>query len=331
MATSFSGNFECFASARAAESAYAPPEPIATIPSSGSITSPLPESMNVPLLSRHDQQRLQVAQRAILAPFLGQLHGGLLQVPGKFLQLPLEPLEQRNGVGRGSGKNRQLLVVIQAPRFSRGMLHHVIAHSHLTIGNQHHFVVFAHAQHRSSVHSSVHRCASLAHRHPSLYRDPPSIAFSSAFFLPSPCIESPAELRKLRVEVVEGPVPRFGAQGSMQSVYVRDPDQNLLEISRVCRGRRVSLRGVLRNFAKREHFVTDRRLDLVYPATAVVNGGPARCLPGSRSQRGKCVSSRVPRLRHQCCAINAAATRSRRNRFSLANHQHEARYRSTWN
>jgi catechol 2,3-dioxygenase-like lactoylglutathione lyase family enzyme len=31
-------------------------------------------------------------------------------------------------------------------------------------------------------------------------------------------------------EIVEGPVPRFGARGVGQSIYVRDPDANLVEL-----------------------------------------------------------------------------------------------------
>ena len=33
-----------------------------------------------------------------------------------------------------------------------------------------------------------------------------------------------------RFDVVEGPVPRWGAQGEGQSIYIRDPDQNLVEL-----------------------------------------------------------------------------------------------------
>ena len=40
------------ASALAAASAYGPPDPIATMPSSGSIRSPVPDSRNVAVLSR---------------------------------------------------------------------------------------------------------------------------------------------------------------------------------------------------------------------------------------------------------------------------------------
>jgi catechol 2,3-dioxygenase-like lactoylglutathione lyase family enzyme len=40
-----------------------------------------------------------------------------------------------------------------------------------------------------------------------------------------------AHLRALDVPLVEGPVTRIGARGAIESVYVRDPDGNLLEIS----------------------------------------------------------------------------------------------------
>jgi catechol 2,3-dioxygenase-like lactoylglutathione lyase family enzyme len=38
-------------------------------------------------------------------------------------------------------------------------------------------------------------------------------------------------LNALRVHIEEGPVERTGAVGKLRSVYVRDPDQNLVEIS----------------------------------------------------------------------------------------------------
>ena len=34
------------------------------------------------------------------------------------------------------------------------------------------------------------------------------------------------------VEILEGPVPRAGARGPMTSLYLRDPDRNLIEIAR---------------------------------------------------------------------------------------------------
>lgn len=37
--------------------------------------------------------------------------------------------------------------------------------------------------------------------------------------------------RACQVTVVDGPVQRTGAVGNIRSVYIRDPDQNLIEIS----------------------------------------------------------------------------------------------------
>ena len=38
-------------------------------------------------------------------------------------------------------------------------------------------------------------------------------------------------LNVLKVHIEEGPVERTGAVGKLMSVYIRDPDQNLIEIS----------------------------------------------------------------------------------------------------
>ena len=40
-----------------------------------------------------------------------------------------------------------------------------------------------------------------------------------------------AKLNKLGVSILEGPVPKTGAVSKLRSVYVRDPDLNLVEIS----------------------------------------------------------------------------------------------------
>ena len=39
------------------------------------------------------------------------------------------------------------------------------------------------------------------------------------------------QLRAERIPIEEGPVERTGALGTILSVYIRDPDQNLIEIS----------------------------------------------------------------------------------------------------
>ena len=40
-----------------------------------------------------------------------------------------------------------------------------------------------------------------------------------------------ARLRSFNVQIIEGPVMKTGARGPIRSVYVRDPDLNLVEIS----------------------------------------------------------------------------------------------------
>lgn len=41
-----------------------------------------------------------------------------------------------------------------------------------------------------------------------------------------------AQLQALAVPIVEGPVAKTGALGTMRSIYIRDPDGNLVEIAR---------------------------------------------------------------------------------------------------
>ena len=42
-------------------------------------------------------------------------------------------------------------------------------------------------------------------------------------------------LRQCGVDVLEGPVRRTGAVGPITSVYVRDPDNNLIEVANTCK------------------------------------------------------------------------------------------------
>jgi catechol 2,3-dioxygenase-like lactoylglutathione lyase family enzyme len=43
--------------------------------------------------------------------------------------------------------------------------------------------------------------------------------------------EVAAHVRSCGVTIIEGPVPRTGAKGPIDSLYFRDPDGNLIEVS----------------------------------------------------------------------------------------------------
>src|SRR5713101_2830658 len=70
-----------------------------------------------------DQQGFEMPESAVLAPVLGQLDGGFLQIAGKLLKLAFEAFEKREGVGGGAGKARDDFVVVEAARLASGVLH----------------------------------------------------------------------------------------------------------------------------------------------------------------------------------------------------------------
>ena len=126
-------------SARAAASAYGPPEPIADEPSSGSITSPVPERMNDVLAVGHDEQRLQAAQRSgRVRQSLASSTAARGEVAAVLLQLGLEALEQREGVGGGAGEAGQHAAVVQPAHLARVGLHHRLAERDLAVAAERH-------------------------------------------------------------------------------------------------------------------------------------------------------------------------------------------------
>jgi catechol 2,3-dioxygenase-like lactoylglutathione lyase family enzyme len=67
---------------------------------------------------------------------------------------------------------------------------------------------------------------------PGLVADKPTPGSADLCFITAtPLAEVTTHFEKCDVRVVAGPGPRAGAIGTIQSVYIRDPDHNLIEIS----------------------------------------------------------------------------------------------------
>ncbi len=62
-------------------------------------------------------------------------------------------------------------------------------------------------------------------------KDPRPGAADLCFIAEMPLAEVIAHLKACGIEIEMGPLKRTGAEGSMTSVYIRDPDGNLIEVS----------------------------------------------------------------------------------------------------
>src|SRR4030095_6195227 len=86
----FAVSVVCFARAFAAAMAYAPPDPIAMIPSSGSIRSPLPDRRYVGWAAHAKEQAPDPPQHAVGPPVFDELDDRALQIAAMLFELRLE-------------------------------------------------------------------------------------------------------------------------------------------------------------------------------------------------------------------------------------------------
>lgn len=69
-------------------------------------------------------------------------------------------------------------------------------------------------------------------RESTLIADKPTFGSADVCFVTSvPVSDAIAHLKSCGVNLIAGPVERNGARGPMMSIYFRDPDMNLIEVS----------------------------------------------------------------------------------------------------
>ena len=103
----------------------------------------MPVSTRPTLLVGHQHHRLQPAQIAVGAPVLGELHAGAGELAGILLELGLEPLEQREGVGGGAGETGDDVALAEPAHLARIALDDGLAQADLAVAADHHLAALA--------------------------------------------------------------------------------------------------------------------------------------------------------------------------------------------
>ena len=112
---------------------------------------------------RDEDERLEAPQVLVRAPRLRQIDARARELAGVLLELLLEALEEREGVGRGPGEAHED-VVADAAHLARVALDDNVAHGDLPVADHHHLAAAAHAQDRRAVHGRVRKRAAAERR-----------------------------------------------------------------------------------------------------------------------------------------------------------------------
>ena len=101
-----------------------------------------------PVQIGNGQQCFKPTQHAIRPPFFRQFDRGPGQIPSIFLQFPFEFFKQGQGIGRGPGKTRHHVILIEPADLARIGLHHRGPDRDLPVGPHGDRSVPTHAQNR---------------------------------------------------------------------------------------------------------------------------------------------------------------------------------------
>jgi hypothetical protein len=139
------------ASARAAASAYGPPDPNPHDPvvRLDQVAGAREEEEGLAVC--HDHHRFETPERAIGPPVARELDGRAFEVAAVLFELRFESRKKGERVGGGAGEPCENAIVVEAPDLACAGLHHGLAKGHLAVAGEHGMVRRADRENRRAV------------------------------------------------------------------------------------------------------------------------------------------------------------------------------------
>jgi len=94
-----------------------------------------------------DEESLQLAEKLVGAPLLGEFDGGAVELAVELFELGLKAGEEGESVGGGASESGEDFVVVEAAELACGVLHDGATEGDLAIGGHDGGVSAAHAEH----------------------------------------------------------------------------------------------------------------------------------------------------------------------------------------